>query len=170
MTLEDFLGIVTRDAEILKSAVVGIFALVVGWWYLFSAGFRLLKWSDQKRTYGWPSVIARCFIGACLINASTYVNSMVVTVTGEPPVNAMSVMPASAGGSGPAGMIMAAVLAWVAALGVIAILRGSMLIVKSADGQQQGQDSHSDPVWVGLVFIVSGSVGVNLWRFTSGLI
>lgn len=170
MDLTEFLALVTRNAGILKTSALEIASFVIGWAFMLSAGIRLLKWSDPQRRYGMMSVIVRSAMGACLINAGTFINSVVLTVTGEAPANAMTVMPPGAGGGGPAGLILAAVLTWVGALGVIAIIRGVLLLVKAADGQAQQQESQSDPVWTGLIFIVSGAFGVNLWRFMSGLV
>jgi hypothetical protein len=56
-------------------------------------------------------------------------------------------------------------LTWVATLGVMAILKGTRLIVKAADGAGQNMSMHEDPGWTAMVYIISGSIGVNLWRW-----
>lgn len=157
-------------ADTIKVFAVGLFSTVIGWWMLVSAGIRLAKWSDPRRNYGAPSVLARAIVGSLFIESASYLNSVTMTLTGMgmPDVNAMSVMPDNVGG-GPTAMMFGAGLAWLAALGVLAIFNGTRLLIKGADGAGQGS-SEQDPIWTGCIYIVSGAIGVNIWRFVGGLL
>lgn len=163
MDLNALLSSLNEGAVVLRDFAIALCSIVLGWWLLYTAAIRLLKWSDPRRQYGVPSVMARFIVGSLFVSASDYLNMQVLTWTGEtmPAGNAMSVM-ADAGGSVPK-MIAQTALVWVATLGVLAILRGTSLVVKAADGN--GQSQQEDPAWTAAVFIVSGSIGVNLWRW-----
>lgn len=167
MGLEEFLQMLARFAEAIRALAVAVMAYAVGWWLLFSAGIRLVKWTDPRRQYGVPSIIGRSVGGTAFINSAQYLNMTVLTFTGyaSSGSGAMNVMP-SAGG-GVVGLVFSTALAWLAALGAIAIFHGSNMLIKSADGAGQSQQ---DPVWTGCIFIVSGAIGVNLWRFVGDLI
>lgn len=163
MDLNALLSSLNEGAVVLRDFAIALCATVLGWWLLYSAAIRLLKWSDPRRQYGAPSVAARFIVGSLFVSGSDYLNMQVLTWTGEtmPAGNAMSVI-AETGGSVPK-MILQTALVWIATLGVLAILRGTSLIVKAADGN--GQSQQEDPAWTAAVFIVSGSIGVNLWRW-----
>lgn len=169
LDLSQFLAVLTHAAQVIKQLAIAVAMNVVGVFYLGSALVRTLKWSDQRRNYGVPSIAGRAFSGTALIQASDTINTAVLTFTGALPDqnNAMSVMPSSAGGT-VAGMVFGAALAWLATLGAIAILHGIHLIVKAGDGGQNS--SVPDPGWTGCVFIVSGAIGINMWRFVGGLL
>lgn len=170
MTLAEFLQTVSQAADAIKALAIAIFSNVIGWWLLISGGIRLAKWGQPNRQYGVSSIIARTAIGSCFIQGSQYLNTVVMTVTGSgmPASNAMSVMPSSSGGE-PVAMVFTAALGWLAALGVVAILNGTRLIVKATDGHGN-QSAQEDPIWTGCIYIFAGAIGVNLWRFIGGLI
>lgn len=169
MNIVEFLSMVTKAADVIKELTVAIFSNVIGWYLLASSAWRLVKWHDQRRQYGGASILVRSVVGTLFIQSATYLNMVALTVTGYdlPASNAMSVV--SAGDTVPA-MVFKSALVWLAALGVIAILRGTQLLVKAGDGGGSNGGSDSDPVWTGCIYIVSGAIGVNLWRFVSGLI
>jgi len=171
MSLDELLAMLVKDAGILRDFAVALFSYVIGWYVLGTGIYRLAKWSDPRRSYGGASVVVRSVIGTCFIQSATYLNTMALTVTGYgvSNTNAMSVMPPTSTGSGIPGQIFTAVLAWLAALGVIAIFHGGQLIIKAGDGSSN-TPTDSDPKWTGCIFIVSGAIGVNLWRFVSGLL
>lgn len=167
MSLEAILSSMTEGAGVLREFFIALCSYALGWYLVGMAGAKMLNWNDPRRTYGWNSVAARFIVGTCFIHASEYINMQVLTWTGYglPADNAMSVMPAS--GSSVPMMIMQTVMAWVATLGVIAIIKGTRLIVKAADGSGQPASMHEDPGWTAGVYIVAGSFGVNLWRWVS---
>lgn len=169
MGIEELIAALIQAADVLKQFAVALCMYGIGWGLFISAGWRLVKYGDARRQYTMASVGTRALVGSLLIQASEYVNSVVQTVTGASASanNAMSVMPAS--GSSVPMMVFQAALAWLGALGVIAILRGATLMVKAGDSAGGGQGSEKDPLWTGFVFMFSGALGVNLWRFTSGL-
>lgn len=170
MDITEFLSMITRAASVVRDLVVGIFANIVGW-YLFGSGLlRMATWGSPRRNYGAMSIIVRSGIGTVLIQSSQWLNMMALSLTGYgvSAQNAMSVTTPGAG-SGIPGMVFSAVLAWLATLGVIAILHGTSMFVKAGDGSSS-QPTNSDPKFTAVVFIVSGCIGINLWRFTSGLI
>lgn len=171
MSLDELLSMLVKDAGILKEFVVALFSYVIGWFVLATALIRLAKWSDPRRSYGAASILVRSVVGTFFIQSATYLNMMALTVTGYgvSNTNAMSVMPSTGAGSGIPGQIFSAVLAWLATLGVIAMLHGAQLIIKAGDGSSN-TPTDSDPKWTGCIFIVSGAIGVNLWRFVGGLI
>lgn len=167
MDLQALLASFSEGAVVVKEFAIAICSLCLGWFLVGSAAQRMLKWHDTRRTYGWGSVSARFIVGTFFINASAYINMQVLTVTGQamPDANSMSVMPSS-GYSVPI-MIFQCVLAWLGTLGVLAIIKGTRLIVKMGDG---GSSQNEDPGWTAAVFIVAGAFGVNLWRFVAPLI
>lgn len=167
MDLQALLASFTEGAEVIKEFAIGVCSFCLGWFLVGSAAQRMMKWNDSRRTYGWGSVSARFIVGTFFINAHAYLNMQVLTVTGlaMPVANSMSVMPS--GGDSVPKMILQCVLAWMATLGVLAILKGTRLLVKMGDG---GQSQTEDPGWTAAVFIVAGAFGVNLWRFVSPLI
>lgn len=167
MDLNALLATFTEGATTVKDFAIALCSLCLGWFLVGSAAYRMLRWNDTRRTYGWGSVSMRFIVGTFFVNASAYINMQVLTWTGQamPTGNSMSVMP-PAGDSVPK-MILQCVLAWMATLGVLAIIKGTRLLVKSADG---GQSQTEDPGWTAAVFIVAGAFGVNLWRFVSPLI
>lgn len=148
-----------------RNLAVAVCSTVLGWWLMGTAGQRMVNWNNPRRQYGWPSIAARFVVGTMFVNASQYLNMQVLTWTGAamPAANAMSLMPGGGGGSVPK-MIFQTTLLWMATMGVIAILKGTSLIVKAAEGNSQQQE---DPAWTAAVYIVSGSIGVNLWRFVN---
>lgn len=167
MDLNALLASFYSGAAIVKDFAIALCSLVLGWYLVGNAAYRMTRWSDQRRTYGWGSVSARFIVGTFFINANAYINMQVLTWTGQamPTTNSMSVMPGG-GGSVPK-MILQCVLAWMATLGVLAIIKGTRLIVKAADG---GPSQVEDPGWTAAVYIVAGAFGVNLWRFVAPLI
>lgn len=167
MDLPALLASFNEGAVVVKEFAIGVCSLCLGWFLVGSAAQRMLKWSDARRTYGWGSVSARFIVGTFFINAYAYINMQVLTVTGQamPAANSMSVIPS--GGESVPKMILQCVLAWMATLGVLAIIKGTRLIVKMGDG---GQSQTEDPGWTAAVFIVAGAFGVNLWRFVAPLI
>lgn len=169
MAMETLMASLSEGAIVVREFAVALCSLALGWFMLASASLRLKNWSDPKRTYGFASVTARFFVGAAFINAADYLNMQVMTWTGDamPATNAMSVMP-SAGSTVPT-MILQTAMMWIATLGVLAIIKGTRLIVKAADGSG-GAATQEDPGWTAAVYIVSGSLGVNLWRFVSGYV
>lgn len=162
MDLNALLASFYEGASVVKDFAIALCSMVLGWFLIGSAAYRMLKWGDRNRTYGWGSVSARFIVGTFFVNANAYINMQVLTWTGlaMPATNSMSVMPG--GGDSVPTMIFQCVLAWVATLGVLAIIKGTRLIVKVGDG---GQSQVEDPGWTAAVFIVAGAVGVNLWRF-----
>jgi hypothetical protein len=169
MSLSEFLSAMTSNAGILQNFVISLFANVIGWYVLGTGGVRLVKWGSPRRDYGASSIMVRTVIGTLFIQATPYLNMAATTVTGYglSTSNAMSVMPS--GGNATVAAIFAAVLAWMAVLGVIAMLHGAQLLIKAGDGSGN-QATDSDPKWTGCVFIFSGAIGVNLWRFVGGVI
>lgn len=167
MDLNSLLASLYDGASTVKYFAIAVCSLVLGWYLVGNAAYRMTRWNDARRTYGWGSVSVRFIVGTFFINANAYINMQVLTWTGQgmPAANSMSVMPA-AGDSVPK-MIFQCVLAWLATLGVLAIIKGTRLIVKAADG---GQSQVEDPGWTAAVFIVAGAFGVNLWRFVAPLI
>lgn len=167
MDLNTLLASFNEGAAVVKELAISVCSLALGWYFVGSAAHRMTKWSDARRTYGWGSVSARFLVGTFFINANAYINMQVLTWTGEamPLTNSMSVMPG--GGDSVPKMILQCVLAWMATLGVLAIIKGTRLIVKLGDG---GQSQTEDPGWTAAVFIIAGAIGVNLWRFVGPLI
>ncbi len=165
MDIQSFLETLTQGAVVVRQFAIALCSMALGWFLIGQAGVKMLKWSDPRRQYGAPSIAARFVVGSLFNNASDYLQMQVLTWTGQGmgSDNAMSVMPSS-GASVPR-MIIATVLAWVATVGVMAILKGTRLIVKAADGSGQSGSMHEDPGWTAFVYIVSGSLGVNLWRW-----
>jgi hypothetical protein len=165
MDIQALLSSANEGAVVVRQFAIALCSMALGWWLVGAAGTRMVKWNDPRRSYGWASIMTRFVVGTFFINATEYINMQVTTWTGEgmPAVNAMSVMPA-AGGSVPK-MILQTTLMWIATMGVIAIIKGTRLIVKAADGNNQSQQE--DPGWTAAVYIVSGSIGVNLWRWVS---
>lgn len=169
MDIQAFLTDMIRGATALRDFAIALAASAVGWYYMVSAGWRLARWNDPKRQYGAGSVVGRSVVGTMFINASSYLNMMAITFTGFglPDANSMSVI--SGGGGGVPQMVVKTALIWLACLGVIAMLRGAQLIAKASDNGS-GAPTEKDPMFTGLVFIVSGAIGVNLWRFASSFI
>jgi hypothetical protein len=167
MDLTALLASFYEGANVVKEFAIAVCSLALGWYLVGNAAFRMTKWGDPRRTYGWGSVSARFIVGTFFINAHAYINMQVLTVTGQamPLTNSMSVMPG--GGDSVPKMIFQCVLAWMATMGVLAIIKGTRLIVKAGDG---GQSQVEDPGWTAAVFIVAGAFGVNLWRFVGPLI
>lgn len=167
MDLQALLASFNEGAVVVKEFAIALCSLCLGWFLVGSAAQRMAKWNDSRRTYGWGSVSARFIVGTFFINANAYINMQVLTVTGQvmPVTNSMSVMPS--GGDSVPKMILQCVLAWMATLGVLAIIKGTRLLVKWGDG---GQSQTEDPAWTAAVFIVAGAFGVNLWRFVAPLI
>lgn len=163
--LSAFLSTLNQGAGVLRDFAISLCSVALGWYLVGAAGVKMLKWNDPRRSYGWPSVTARFVVGTAFINATEYINMHVLTWTGSAmaSTNAMTVLP-SAGASVPK-MILQTTLMWVATLGVLAILKGTRLIVKAADGSGQAASMQEDPGWTAAVYIVAGSLGVNLWRF-----
>lgn len=163
MDVSALLSSLNEGAVVLRDFAIALCSTVLGWWLIYTGSIRMLKWDDPRRQYGVPSVLARFIVGAFFASAADYLNMQVLTWTGETMAanNSMTVMP-DAGGSVPT-MIVKTALVWIATMGVLAILRGTSLIVKAADGN--GQSQQEDPAWTAAVFIVSGSIGVNLWRW-----
>lgn len=170
MELSQFLTAAAQAAGIIKEFAVAVAASVIGWYYLINAGWRLIKWSDQRRQYGAASIMVRAIVGTLFIQASTYINMVVLTVTGQAvgSENAMSVMPSGGGGDVPR-MIFQTALIWLGAFGVIAILRGATLLVKASDSGS-GAPSEKDPMFTAFIYIIAGAIGVNLWRFVGNLV
>jgi hypothetical protein len=164
MDIQAFLDNLTEGAIVLRQFAIALCSMALGWYLVGQAGVKMLKWSDPRRQYGAASIGARFVVGTAFINATDYLQMQVLTWTGQGvgSANAMSVMPS--GASVPR-MILGALLTWVATLGVMAILKGTRLIVKAADGSGQSGSMHEDPGWTAFVYIVSGSLGVNLWRW-----
>lgn len=169
-SLQALLSALQEGAGVLRTFAITICSMVLGWYLVGAAGVRMAKWDDPRRSYGWASVTARFVVGTWFINAADYINMQVETWsgTGMANNNAMTVLP-NAGGSVPQ-MILQTTMMWVATLGVLAIIKGTRLIIKAADGAGQSASMHEDPGWTAAVYIVSGSLGVNLWRFVSGYI
>ena len=165
MDIQSFLDMLAQGAVVLRQFVIALCSMVLGWWIITMACIKMLKWSDPRRQYGAPSIAARFVVGSLFANAADYLQMQVLTWTGQGMAsdNAMSVMPAA--GSSVPRMILGTLLAWVATVGVMAILKGTRLIIKAADGSGQGGSMHEDPGWTAFVYIVSGAIGVNLWRW-----
>lgn len=170
MDLSAFLGAMNDGAIALRQFFIALCSYAVGWFLVGQAGIRLAKWDSRNRSYGIGSVGARLLVGTCFVNAAEYINMQVLTWSGEemPSANAMSVM--SGGGSSVPQMILQTTMIWMATMGVIAIIKGTRLIIKAADGSGQPASMHEDPGWTAAVYIVAGSLGVNLWRFVGPLI
>lgn len=168
--LGTFLAALNEGAGVLRDFAISLCSVALGWFLIGAAGVRMMKWSDPRRSYGWASVTARFVVGTAFLNAADYINMNVLTWTGSAmaSTNAMTVLP-SAGASVPK-MILQTTLMWVATLGVLAILKGTRLIVKAADGSGQAASMQEDPGWTAAVYIVAGSLGVNLWRFVGDYI
>lgn len=167
MDLNALLASLYLGAKVVREFAIALCSLGLGWYLVGNAAYRMARWGDARRTYGWGSVSARFIVGTFFINANAYINMQVLTWTGQtmPSSNAMSVIPS--GGDSVPKMIFQCVLAWLATLGVLAIIKGTRLIVKANDG---GSSQVEDPGWTAAVFIVAGAFGVNLWRFVAPLI
>lgn len=126
-----------------------------------------VKWSNPQRQYGGASVVVRVVVGTFLINAASWLNMVTLTVTGYglPSMNSLSIV--SSGKSVPE-MIWAVALVWVSALGFLAVIRGTTLLIKAGDNFGRPVASEQDPLWTGLTYIVSGGIGINIARFASG--
>jgi len=165
MDIQSFLNSLGHGAIVLRQFAIALVSMALGWWLVTAAGIKMLKWSDPRRQYGAAAIAARFVVGTAFINATDWLQVQVMTWTGQGMAasNAMSVMPPS--GSSVPRMILGVTLTWVATLGVMAILKGTRLIVKAADGAGQNMSMHEDPGWTAMVYIISGSIGVNLWRW-----
>lgn len=170
MGIEELLQTISQGASVVRQFAIALASNVIGFFFLISAGIKLVKWGDPRRSYGVAAVIVRAIVGTLFIQASAYLNMAVLTVTGYgmPDNNAMSVMPSGDGGI-PA-MVFKTALLWLGTLGAIAILNGARMLVKASDGQTGQSASQEDPMWTGFIYIGAGAIGINIWRFVGDLI
>lgn len=168
MSLDQLLSYGVEVARALIQLALGVATLVLGVYLIGSAGYRLARWGDPRRQYGFGSIAMRTGMGSAFLSAQWMVSTIAETVTGQgfDTNGAMSVF--NAGGT-PVQKIFGVALAWAAALGVVAVLRGGMLWVKASDSAHGGQ-MERDPWWTGAIFMFAGGIGINLWRFVGDLL
>lgn len=168
MSLDELLSAGLSMAQALQGLAIALASLALGWYLVLNAGYRIAKWSDHRRQYGWPSIFMRASVGAVFISAQWTLSAAAETFTGQG-MDENSAMSVFQSGGSPVQRIVGVVLAWVAFLGVVAVLRGFMLWVKAADNGGGGSVER-DPMWAGSIFIIAGAVGINMWRFIGPLL
>ena len=167
MDLHQLLETAIRGAHNVAQFAITLASYAIGWAVFGTGIWMWVKWSNPQRQYGGSSVLIRVVVGAFLINAASWLNMVTLTVTGYglPPMNSLSIV--SSGKSIPE-MVFAVALVWLSALGFVAVIRGTTLLIKAGDNFGRPVPSEQDPLWTGLIYIVSGGIGINIARFASG--
>lgn len=169
--LPDIIGFLTEGFQAIGAFVLAFTVNVYGFFLIGNAIYKVVQSSRRSSgDVGYLGQAVRAGIGSLLTQASAFIEGIVVAIT-QKSVDAagpMSVMPAVGGEQLTKVLQLGFVACFV--FGTIAIIRGASLWASAADGGGQGSKSDSSPAFVGAVYIFSGAIGINAWRFSSYLI
>jgi hypothetical protein len=170
-SLPDISGIVSglqSGASSLITAVIAL-ATMLGVFFFIQSGLILFKGSQPHNHEGvdWTKLGGTLLVGTMLMQFVLSVNNTTTLVTGSQVsdyTQAMQYIPMAAQSSFWES-VLEACLAWVVALGWVAVLRGLLLWKASANGKT----SRGDEIWRGATHILGGAAAINIGVLLQGL-
>lgn len=145
------------------SGVVAV-AFVLGVFYIGRGLFKAAKYGQDPRTHSMPIIVGHMAFGALLLVLSQSLGSMLTTIFGTSEIASFSGISWSGGGSGGGDMTKAndaikAAIIFFQLVGLIAFLRGWVIVKQSVEGTSQAT------VGQGLTHVIGGAIAVNMPMF-----
>lgn len=164
----DPIALLSSAAAIAKAfiPVLSILAFVFGLVLIGRAGMLMVYGREGRGVHDdvpLGSVVTHLLVGACLIQFARSVKNTLELLggAGTEVRSALAYVQSSAAGSQVVQLGIAAAMAWVAALGLVAVFRGLLLWKSAGDGSNRG-GGDGDLFWRGLWHILGGGVCVNI--------
>lgn len=144
-------------------SLFGMLGVVAGVALLMKVAKHLTKGDSRTGEVNWASVGTSTLVATLMFQFATSVNWMMdlTAGTGTGVREAMAYTPGGQGGGGSFwSLVMAAVMAWLACIGVMGIYRGFLLFNKAGSGDSQG--GGGDPFWAAVWHCLGGAILINI--------
>jgi hypothetical protein len=142
--------------------LMGVLGLFFGVVMLFSAGKLLANGDPRTQEHKLGPVATRLLVGALLVQFGRTVSMLMEMTAGVGSgvrASMLDAIPATAGG-GLWGIVVNAILLWVAAIGAFAICRGLFLWNKAGSGDSSS--GGGDPAWAAFWHLLAGAICMNM--------
>ena len=157
-----------RDIHGPATVLISVIAFLVGATFIAKGLFKAVKTGSNPQQSDPKSIINHFVIGAILITSGTMFSDVMQSLFGSTSVQDMfsydgiawERITGGAGASENAQNTVNAILAFVQIIGMIAFIRGWMVLKTALDGGQA-------TVTQGIVFVVAGTMAVNIDRMLS---